>query len=238
MKITSYAAKSAKGELERFDYEAAKLGHNDVEIQISHCGVCHSDVHLVDDDWGMSSFPLVPGHEIIGLVTLKGPEVTHLAIGSRVGVGWQRSSCLSCEFCLSGREMFCLNDQATCVGNFGGFADSIRIDSRFTFPIPAGLASENAAPLLCGGITVYSPLRHYGVAPRMKVGVVGIGGLGHLALQFAHAMGCEVTAFSNSFNKEIEARDFGASHFVSSTDEAALGKLGRSLDFILVTAMA
>ena len=184
---------------------ARALGPHDVEIRISHCGICHSDVHLVDGDWGMGSYPMVPGHEIVGTVAALGPEVRHLEAGARVGVGWQRGACLACESCGAGDENLCAENEATCVGHHGGFADRIRLDGRFAFPIPEGLASENAAPLLCGGATVYSPLRRW-VKPSMRVGVVGIGGLGHLGLQFARAMGCEVTAISSTPDKEAEAR--------------------------------
>ena len=234
MSFHAYAAHARKGPLRPFVYEPAPLGPADVELRITHCGICHSDVHLVDGDWGVGSYPMVPGHEIVGTVTALGAEVRSVEAGQRVGVGWQRGACLACEACSRGEENLCPGNVATCVGNHGGFADSIRVDGRFAFPIPDGLASENAAPLLCGGITVYSPLRRW-VKPSMRVGVVGIGGLGHLALQFARAMGCEVTAISSSPDKEAEARGFGAHRFLATRAENALRPAAGTLDFLLST---
>ncbi len=237
MSFHAHAAHSKKSALKPFVYEPAPLGPHDVEIRISHCGICHSDVHLVDGDWGMGSYPMVPGHEIVGTVTALGSEVRHLEAGARVGVGWQRGACLACDSCIAGDENLCAQNVATCVGNYGGFADRVRLDGRFAFPIPEGIASENAAPLLCGGATVYSPLRRW-VKPSMRVGVVGIGGLGHLGLQFAAAMGCEVTAISSTPDKETEARGFGAHHFLATREPKALRSAASSLDFILSTVFA
>lgn len=234
MSFHAHAAHSKKSALKPFVYEPAPLGPHDVEIRISHCGICHSDVHLVDGDWGMGSYPMVPGHEIVGTVTALGPEAAHLEAGARVGVGWQRGACLACDCCITGDENLCASNVATCVSNHGGFADRVRLDGRFAFPIPEGLASENAAPLLCGGATVYSPLRRW-ARPSMRVGVVGIGGLGHLALQFARAMGCEVTAISSTPDKEVEARSFGAHRFLATREAKALSSAASSLDFILST---
>jgi alcohol/geraniol dehydrogenase (NADP+) len=235
MSFHAYAAHSKKGTLSPFVYDPSPLGPQDVEIRIGHCGICHSDVHLVDGDWGVGSYPMVPGHEIVGTVAALGPEVEHLEAGQRVGVGWQRGACLACDSCTTGDENLCPRNEATCVDHPGGFADRIRLDGRFVFPLPESLASESAAPLLCGGITVYSPLRRW-VKPSMKVGVVGIGGLGHLALQFARAMGCEVTAISSSADKEAEARSFGAHRFLATRDSGALRAAASTLDFVLSTA--
>ena len=226
MTIQAYAAHQAKARLEPFEYEPAPLAADEVEVAITHCGICHSDVHLVDGDWG-EHFPCVPGHEVVGTVVAG----SALAAGTRVGIGWQRGSCGRCEYCLGGEEELCPSSQATCQDNFGGFADRIRVQARFAVPLPGALDSAAAAPLLCGGVTVYSPLRRH--AERgMRVGVIGIGGLGHLGLQFARAMGCEVTAFSSRPDKEEEARSFGAHHFVSGKPAK------RSLDLILNTAHA
>ena len=238
MTVQAHAAMSAKGKLHPFKYESCGLGPFDVEVRITHCGICHSDLHLIDNDWGVSSYPLVPGHEIVGHVSARGAEVRGLEPGQRVGIGWQCGACLECDLCVAGEDHLCPRNQPTCVGHHGGFADKVVVDSRYAFPIPERLASENAAPLLCGGVTVYSPMRHYGVQPRMKVGVIGIGGLGHLALQFARALGCEVTAFSSSPEKEKEARTFGAHHFVASTDSSALKEAAGSVDFLLSTVFA
>ena len=238
MTIECHAAMAARQPLEPFRYDAGALGLKDVEVAIQHCGICHSDIHLIDNDWGISTYPLVPGHEIVGTVTATGEGVKEFAAGRRVGIGWQRGSCLRCEYCLRGEEQLCTSNQATCVGHYGGFANAIRMDSRFVFPIPESLASEQAAPLLCGGITVYSPLRFYGVQPPMRLGVIGIGGLGHLAVQFARAFGCEVTAFSSTPGKEGEAKDLGAHEFIWTGDRTALKRAGSSLDFIISTVSA
>jgi len=234
MKIKAYAAKNAKDKLENYEYDPKALSAFDIEVDITHCGICHSDVHLIDNDWQMSGYPLVPGHEIIGKVKELGSHVKNFKKGDRVGIGWQRSACLECATCIKGDENLCKKNEATCAGNHGGFADRIRSDSRFSFKIPEKLASENAAPLLCGGITVFSPLRLW-VKPQMKVGVIGIGGLGHLAVQFARAFGCEVTAFSSTDAKKEEAMKFGAHNFVSSTDNKAWEKLQGHYDFIIST---
>lgn len=235
MRIHAHAAQQAKQLLAPFEYQAPTLGYNDVRLNVSHCGICHSDIHLIDNDWAISQYPLIPGHEIVGTVVALGAGVNHLKKGERVGVGWQCGSCLQCEYCLRGDENLCDHSQATCVGHFGGFADGVVVDSRFAFPIPVDLPSETTAPLLCGGITVYSPLVHYGVRPAMKVGVMGIGGLGHMALQFASAMGCEVTAFTSSPDKEVEAVKLGAHRVVVTKDATAVARAAQSQDFIVTT---
>lgn len=238
MSFNAFAAKAAASPLEPFTYDPHDLGTWDIEVAISHCGICYSDIHLIDNDWHMSQYPMVPGHEIIGTITEKGSSVTDFEIGQRVGIGWQRSACLVCETCLSGHDNICPNSEATCAGHYGGFSDNIRADSRFAFTIPDELESEKAGPLLCGGITTYSPFRLYGIQAHMKVGVIGIGGLGHLALQFANAFGCEVTAFSTSPDKEAEAREFGAHRFIPSDDPRELKYAALSLDFLISTVHA
>lgn len=238
MAFNGYAATEAKKNLAAISYEPQSVGDYDVEVAISHCGVCHSDLHLIDNDWGFSQYPFIPGHEIIGSVKKAGKLVKHLNVGSRVGIGWQRSACLQCAECLSGRENLCAQQQGTCVGNHGGFANGIVCDSRFAFPIPETLDSQNAAPLLCGGITVFTPFEHFEVTPQMRVGVVGIGGLGHLAVQYAKAFGTEVFAFSSSDSKKADAMKLGAQHFVNSTDSTQMKKVANSLDFIISTVNA
>jgi len=233
-RVDAFAALEAGTPLAPFGYDPDALGPNDVEVEITHCGICHSDLHMIDNDWQTSQYPLIPGHEIVGTVTQKGPLVTHLELGDRVGVGWQCGSCLQCERCESGDENLCASIVETCVGRPGGFADRIHVDGRFAFSIPDTLRSETTAPLFCGGITVYSPLRQY-ARPQSRVGVVGIGGLGHLAIGFARAFGCEVTAFSSTPAKEEEARAHGAHHFVSSVDDRALKAQRESLDLIIST---
>lgn len=236
--IHSYAAKNAKAKLEPFKYEPDKLGPWDIDVDISHCGLCHSDLHLLNNDWGISTYPLVPGHEIIGIVKARGTLVTEIKEGQRVGIGWQRSSCSCCEWCHHGLEQLCPEQQATCLSHYGGFAEKIRTDARFAFPIPDELDSVNAAPLLCGGATVFSPLIEHAVCGLTRIGVIGIGGLGHLALQFANAFGCEVFAFSSSASKESEAKAFGAHHFISSSDSRALKKMHNSIDLLLCCSSA
>lgn len=238
MTIHGYAVRTRGGVLEPFAYEAAPLGLFDVEVRIACCGLCHSDLHVIDDDWGISRYPLVPGHEIVGSVAAVGPEVDWLEPGQRVGIGWQRSSCLHCEHCLRGAENMCLARESTCVGHPGGLAEAIRADARFVYPIPDTLPSEAAAPLLCAGATVYAPMRRYGLHPAMHAAVIGIGGLGHLALQFAAGFGCEVTAVSSSPDKEAEARELGADRFLSTADPGALEGARAQFDFVLSTTVA
>jgi uncharacterized zinc-type alcohol dehydrogenase-like protein len=229
---------AAGAQLLAYKYDPGALGANEVEIKISHCGVCHSDVHLIDNDWGISKYPFIPGHEIVGNVVTVGSAVKDRSVGERVGVGWQADSCGICEWCRQGEEQFCAKAQPTCVGRNGGFADKIRVNSRFAVAMPTALDSEHAAPLLCAGITVYSPLRNYGVRPSSRVGVIGIGGLGHLGIQFARAFGAEVTAFSTSKDKENEARELGAHNFVNTRDTGALKKIAGSFDLLLSTVSA
>ncbi len=235
MNIKGYAAKKQKSTLEHYEYEPVTLGPWDIEVAITHCGICHSDLSLIDNEWGTSIYPLIPGHEIVGVVTELGSNVTNLKLNQRVGIGWQRSSCMQCEWCTTGQENLCSKQTATCVGNPGGYADRMRADSRFAFEIPDTLDSAQVAPLFCGGATVFSPLLRYNINPTSRVGVIGIGGLGHLALQFAKGFGCEVTAFSTSPDKKTESERLGAHHFVSSTDKAALKKVENSFDLILST---
>ena len=236
--IHGLAVHAAGAHLLPYKYDPGELKADDVEVKISHCGVCHSDVHLIDNDWGISKYPFIPGHEIVGSVTAIGASVTSLKVGDRVGIGWQSDSCGQCEWCRQGEEHLCAKAQPTCVGRNGGYADSIRVNWRFAISVPAILESENVAPLLCGGITVYAPLRNHGVRPSARVGIVGIGGLGHIGLQFARAFGAEVTAFSTSKDKEAEARRLGANHFVNTRDTGAIKKVAGSFDFLLSTVNA
>jgi uncharacterized zinc-type alcohol dehydrogenase-like protein len=236
--IQGLAAHAAGAELLSFRYETGNLGSQEVEIAITHCGVCHSDLHLIANDWGMSQYPFIPGHEIVGKVAAVGKQVKHLKVGQRVGLGWQSNSCGTCEWCMKGLENLCPQSEGTCVHRHGGYADRVRANARFVLAIPDELDSENAAPLLCGGITVYNPLRTFGVNPSSRVGIVGVGGLGHMALQFARAFGAEVTAFSTSTDKEEEARALGAHNFVNSRDNKSMQEIAGRFDFILNTANA
>lgn len=230
-----YAAHGAGKKLEPFDFEPAGLGPNDVEIAITHCGICHSDIHLANNDWGISAYPLVPGHEVVGEVATTGSAVNSLKPGDRVGVGWLSATCNQCESCREGHENTCASWQPTCVGRPGGFADRIRVDHRWAFGLPKGVASDEAGPLMCGGATMYTPLADHGVKDGARVGVVSVGGLGHLGIQFARARGCKVTAFSTSPEKEAECREMGAEDFVLLTDEDAINGHMATQDFLLTT---
>lgn len=236
--IQGYGVHAAGAELLPLRYDPGELRPQDVEVRISHCGVCHSDLHLIDNDWAISQYPFIPGHEIVGTVTATGESVKHLAPGDRVGIGWQADSCGSCEWCRRGEENLCAQAQPTCVGRHGGYAEAVRVNARFAVKLPDALDSQNAAPLLCAGITVYQPLRSAGINPASRVGVIGIGGLGHLALQFARAFGAEVTAFSTSLAKEAEAFELGAHRFVHSRDNKALKAVEGTQDLIVSTINA
>ena len=236
--IHGLAAHAAGAQLLSFKYDPGDLKANEVEVKISHCGVSHSDAHLIDNDWGVSQYPFIPGHEIVGTVTAVGSDVKGHSVGTRVGIGWQADSCGICEWCRKGEEHLCAQAQPTCLGRNGGYADAIRVNARFAIPLPEALESEGAAPLLGAGITVYSPLRNHGVRPSSRVGILGIGGLGHLGVQFARAFGAEVTAFSGTKDKEAELKELGAHAFINTMDTGALKKVAGSFDLILSTSHA
>ena len=236
--IRGYAAEAQGRPLKLQTFKAPKLGEYDVRISITHCGVCHTDVSAIDDYYEITKYPFVPGHEIVGYVSEVGSAVSGVKEGDRVGVGWQGRSCMKCEWCLSGEEHLCMDIvKAATWDPYGGFSTSVVADSRFAYHLPKGMRPENAAVLLCAGVTVYSPLRTYAKkGSAQKIGIVGVGGLGHLALQFAHAMGFEVTAISSSPKKEKEALGFGADHFIDSNDRDALRRLEFGFDLLLCTA--
>ena len=214
----AYAASEAKSELKLFEYEPGALASNEVQIKVETCGICHSDLSMLNNDWGISQFPLVPGHEVIGIVESLGAQVKHLKIGQRVGVGWFSNSCMTCEWCVGGEHNLCESTEGIIVGRHGGFADRVRTDATWAIPIPDGINPESAGPLMCGGITVFNPILQFNIKPTDHVGIIGIGGLGHMALKFLHSYGCEVTAFSSNEEKENDAKIFGANHFVNSSD--------------------
>ena len=235
MSIQAYAATESNGKLERFEYDPGELGPDEVEIAVDFCGICHSDLSMWSNDWGISQYPFVPGHEVSGRISEKGENVTHLEVGQKVGLGWYSKSCRKCEQCLGGNQNLCANNESTIVGHHGGFADRVRADALWVTALPEGLDAAAVGPLFCGGITVFNPIVTNQVSPTDRVGVVGIGGLGHMALQFLNKWGCEVTAFSTSPDKEEHARGFGAHHFINSKDPDALDKAADSFDFLLVT---
>ena len=236
--IRAYAAREPKGKLERFEYDPGPLGPDHVEIDVQFCGVCHSDLSMLNNDWGMTEYPFVPGHEVIGTVAAVGDHVASVKKGQTVGLGWYAASCLSCHQCMDGDHNLCANGEMTIVGRHGGFADKVRCKAEWAIPLPDDLDRKSAGPLFCGGITVFNPILQCGVKPTDRVGVVGIGGLGHLALQFLAKWGCEVTAFTSTDAKADEARGLGAHHVVDSRDAGQLEKLAGSLDFILSTVNA
>jgi uncharacterized zinc-type alcohol dehydrogenase-like protein len=234
----AWAAQTAGGPLQPFDYDPGPLDAEDVEIQVEHCGICHSDLAMIDSEWGASTYPVVPGHEVVGRVVAAGPRVLGLQVGQRVGVGWHTRSCMHCRACISGEQHLCSKRQPTIVGRHGGFADRLRSHWAWALPIPEALDPASVGPLMCGGITVFSPLVIHEVTPLQRIGVVGIGGLGHLAVKFARAWGCEVTAFTSSPSKRDEALALGAHRTASSIDRDDMKRIAGSIDFLIVTVGA
>lgn len=233
--IKSYAAKAHGAPLEPFEYDPGPLGAGEVEIHVEHCGICHSDISMLNNDWGMTQYPFVPGHEVIGTIGEVGADVTHLQAGQRVGLGWHSGYCCSCSSCISGDHNLCATASGTIVGRHGGFADKVRASAISVVSLPEGLDPSKAGPLFCGGITVFNPLIQFDIKPTSKVAVIGIGGLGHMALEFVNAWGCEVTAFTSSDSKREEALTLGAHHALNSRDAAELTQAAGSFDLILST---
>jgi uncharacterized zinc-type alcohol dehydrogenase-like protein len=224
-----------KGEaMVRQEVDLGPLGAEEVEVAVDYCGLCHSDLSMLDNDWALTAYPAVFGHEVIGRVVDVGTAAKGVTVGKRVGVGWSAESCMHCRQCMSGDHQLCAKVVPTIVGHRGGFATRVRSHWAWTMPIPEGLPAAEAGPLLCGGITVFNPLAMH-ATPTMRVGVVGIGGLGHMGVKFAAAFGCEVTAFTSSESKFDEAKSFGAHHVVATRDPASLQKIAGSLDMLIVT---
>ena len=236
--IRAYAATATAGPLEPFSYDPGELGEDEVEIRVEHCGICHSDLALVDSEWFPTRYPIVPGHEVVGIITALGARARGREIGQRVGIGWHTASCTHCGFCLGGDQNLCAKRQPTIIGRHGGFADRLRAHWSWAVPIPAALDPAAAGPLMCGGGTAFLPFVIHDIKPTDRVGVVGIGGLGHLAVKFARAWGCEVTAFTSSPSKREEALALGAHRTVSSVDLQELKAAAGSLDFLLITVGA
>lgn len=233
--INAYAVAQASGRLERFEYDPGHLGNTEVEIDVQYCGICHSDLSMIDNAWGRSAYPLVPGHEVIGTVAQAGAGVTTLAVGDAVGLGWHASYCMACSICLSGDHNLCLSAQPTIVGRHGGFADKVRACAASVVKLPPGIDKATAGPLFCAGITVFNPLLQFNVQATDRVAVIGIGGLGHLALKFLKAWGCEATAFTSTAAKRREALAMGASDTLDTTDPAAIRKFANTFDLIIST---
>jgi alcohol/geraniol dehydrogenase (NADP+) len=236
-KILGYAA-AAKGQLLKpITYEPPQLGENDVRVTVTHCGLCHTDIQAIDDFYEITKYPLVPGHEIVGYISQVGSTVTNLKVGDRVGIGWQGRSCGNCEWCLKGEEQLCIDIELGATWDpYGGFSTSVAVDHRFAYPLPDSMPSEAAAVLMCAGITVYSPLRAYAGEGTKKIAILGLGGLGHLAIQFAHALGYEVTVISTSPEKKQQAYAYGADDFFLSSDRPVYLQHLFYYDLLLCTA--
>ena len=237
---------SSKAPLERTTIERRDVGDHDVRIDVRFAGICHSDIHQAKSEWGEAIFPMVPGHEIAGIVAEVGPSVTDVKVGDRVGVGCMVHSCGECTQCKAGEEQFCEKGfVATYNGReydgeptYGGYSDHIVVRESFVCPIPDGIGLDEAAPLLCAGVTTYSPLKHWGVGPGSKVAVVGMGGLGHLGVKIAHALGAEVTVLSQTLAKQDDGLRLGADRYFATSDAATFKKLRNTFDLILNTVSA
>ena len=237
MKIKSYAAMQAGQALELYEYDAAELAAEEVEVQVEYCGVCHSDLSMIDNEWGISQFPVIAGHEVIGRVSALGEAAKSkgLSIGQRVGIGWTAKSCQHCDACINGEQVNCQQGSIPTIMNKGGFAEKLRADWQWVIPLPEKLDAASAGPLLCGGITVFKPLLMSNITATSRVGVIGIGGLGHIAIKLLHAMGAEVVAFSSTPDKKQSILDMGADEVVNSRDPEALKKQAGRFDLILST---
>ncbi|GAB3668566.1 NAD(P)-dependent alcohol dehydrogenase [Actinocorallia lasiicapitis] len=244
--VNAYAAPSATEPLAPTTIERRDLGPHDILIEIKYAGICHSDIHTVRGDWGPQRYPLAPGHEIAGIVTEVGAQVSRHTVGDRVGVGCMVGSCRECTSCLAGEEQYCLNGATMTYGAVdtdgtvtqGGYTTHIVVAEDFAVKIPDALGLDVAAPLLCAGITTYSPLRHWGAGPGKKVAVVGLGGLGHMAVKIAHAMGAEVTVLSQSLKKQEDGLRLGAQHYYATSDRATFKQLKGAFDLIINTVSA
>ncbi len=244
---TGFAAQTADSPLEKFTFNRRDVGENDVQIEILFCGVCHSDLHTARNEWHDSVFPVIPGHEIVGLVTRVGSGVSNFKVGDKVGVGCLVDSCQSCAACNEGLEQYCdngftltYNSPEKVIGGrtFGGYSDSIVVDKGFVLRIPEGMDLAASAPLLCAGITTYSPLRHWKAGPGKKVGIIGLGGLGHMGVKLAHAMGAHTVLFTTSPSKVADGKRLGADEVVISKDAEAMAKHANSFDLFIDTVAA
>ena len=246
MRVHAYAAPAAAEPLIPTVIERRNVGPNDVLIEIRYAGICHSDIHTVRGDWGDQSYPLVPGHEIVGIVTEAGSEVARYTVGDRVGVGCMVNSCRECANCRHGDEQYCLSGAVATYGSVdrdgtvtqGGYSTHVVVDADFVVTIPDGIDFTSAAPLLCAGITTYSPLRRWAAGPGKKVAVVGLGGLGHMAVKIAHAMGGEVTVLSQSLKKQEDGLRLGAAHYHATSDPDTFTQFAGAYDLIINTVSA
>ena len=235
MEVKAYAARQAKGQLSHLAYELGDIGDEQVDIKVRYCGLCHSDLSMINNDWGMSEYPLVPGHEIVGEVVAIGRKVATVKVGDTVGMGWFSASCMTCQQCLSGDQHLCIEPESTIVGRHGGFANYVRGHWSWAILLPKEIDIQKAGPLFCGGMTVFNPIVSSGVRPTDTVGVIGVGGLGHLAIKFLHHWGCEVIAFSSNPDKKQAILTMGASKVIDSTSNEELEAISGTLQFILNT---
>jgi uncharacterized zinc-type alcohol dehydrogenase-like protein len=235
MKVSAFAAKEPKGKLAPFTYDLAAPGPEEVIIKVAYCGICHSDLSMLNNEWGMTQYPIVPGHEIVGEVVAAGEAVKNVKIGDKVGLGWFSASCMSCEQCMDGAHHLCARAEATIVGRHGGFANYVSGHWSWAIPLPDEIDMSKAGPLLCGGITVFNPIILAGVKPTDTVGVIGIGGLGHIAIKFLKHWGCEVIAFSSNPDKKAQILEMGAHKVINSRSSEELESITGTLDFILNT---
>ena len=241
-----YAAQQAGAALAPFTFERRGVGPKDILVQIRYCGVCHSDIHQARDEWGGAIFPMVPGHEIVGIAEQVGTEVTKFRAGDRVSVGCFVDSCRTCVSCTKGLEQYCETGMIVTYNgldkngqpNYGGYSNQIVVDERYALTVPDGLALEGVAPLLCAGITTYSPMRQWGVGKGHTLAVVGLGGLGHMAVKIGRALGAEVTVFSRSDSKREDAKRLGAHDYAATSQEGTFTRLARTFDFVIDTISA
>lgn len=234
--IQAYAAMSVGAALEPYQFDAGELKPHQVEVKVEYCGLCHSDLSVIQNDWKNAVYPVIAGHEIIGTVVALGSEAKGLKLGQRVGIGWTAESCQHCDPCLDGRLVQCSTGSTpTIVGHAGGFADKVRAAWQWAIPLPDDLDAESAGPLLCGGITVFTPLLQHQIQATHHVGVIGIGGLGHIAIKLLKAWGCEITAFTSNPDKTDELKAMGAHHVVNSRDPVAMKGLKNTFDLLLST---
>ena len=233
--IKAYAAQEQGGTFELFEYTPEPLAQDHVRVDVEYCGICHSDLSMLNNEWGITQFPFVPGHEVVGVISQVGASVQHLKVGQRVGIGWHAGYCLTCHSCMQGEHNLCKNSTGIIVGRHGGFADKVHVQAASAIPLPDNLDIATAGPLFCGGITVFTPMYDYDLKPTAKVGVIGIGGLGHMALGFLNKWGCEVTAFTSSEDKMKEALKLGAHKTINSRDPEAIATASSQFDLIIAT---